>query len=110
MGKGRLTEEERSVRDPNIALKRLPAEREERRLSFFWGTFGGQTFNAPSRRSAEKKRSFRSESRLLTAVIRGGIEGNGAATQCRSRGCNCTLSRELTLLIELVEEKEVSSR
>ena len=55
MGKVWLTEEERSVRDPNIALKRLPAEREERRLSFFWGTFGGQTFNAPSRRSAEKR-------------------------------------------------------
>lgn len=40
--------EERSVREPNIALKRLPADREDRRLSFFGGIFGGQTFTAPS--------------------------------------------------------------
>jgi len=51
-------EEERSLREPNIALKRLPAERDERRLSFFCGIFGGQTFNAPSRRSAEKREAL----------------------------------------------------
>ena len=56
-GKGRLTAEERSVREPNIALKRLPADREDRRLSFFGGIFGGQTFRAPSLlRSAEKEK------------------------------------------------------
>ena len=54
---GQLTAEERSVREPNIALKRLPADREERRLSFFGGIFGGQTFRAPSLlRSAEKEK------------------------------------------------------
>ena len=38
-----LTREQRSERDPNIALKRLPAEPESRRLFFLWGTRGGLT-------------------------------------------------------------------
>ena len=40
----------------------------------------------------------------------GGIQGNGGLTMAHSQRCNCMVSRRLTLLIELIQKKEVAGR